>query len=350
MSTPAHLHPSSEDHILASIATFFPNKHPSVDFGRGDDCALFHVGHSMAVSSDLFLENVHFRRSYFTPEDVGYKALAVNLSDLAACGARPVGFTMCLGLPRDITMSWLEKFFSGMSKLAEKHNMALVGGDLSRSSTLHISITVFGEISGVSRFLTRGGSMPGDSIFIVGQLGLAYVGLHALEHFGVNALTDWPNACQAHLHPRPYCEAGQVLARAGYNARPPALMDVSDGLLRDLPRLLGLSGELGTSTTDGTCPGASLSLPLNEIHPEVLRWSHEHHQDPVYTVLLGGEDYALLGTCAPDLLPTLEAAIPEFSCIGKITNNSTITCNGQELSFVEGFDHFCEHGKESTKL
>ncbi|MBQ7617865.1 MAG: thiamine-phosphate kinase [Desulfovibrio sp.] len=337
---PASPNPSSEDEILQCISSFFPNKHPSIDFGRGDDCALFHVGHSMAVSTDLFLENVHFRRAYFTPEDVGYKALAVNLSDLAACGARPVGFTLCLGLPHDLGMDWLKHFFSGMAKLAEKYNMILMGGDLSRSSSVHISITAFGEISGVSCFLTRGGSMPGDKIFLVGQIGLAHVGLNVLEQLGRSAFESYPIACQAHLHPLPHCEAGQVLARAAYHVRPPALMDVSDGLIRDLPRLLGLKGELGTSQAEGICPGARLNLPPHIIHPEVLQWSHEQHLDPLQTLLLGGEDYALLGTCAPDLLPTLEAAIPEFICIGTITKEEKIICNGQEITSFEGFDHF----------
>ncbi|MCR5814646.1 MAG: thiamine-phosphate kinase [Desulfovibrio sp.] len=332
--------PGSEEEILSCITRYFPNKHSAVTLGRGDDCALFHVEHSTAVSSDLFLENIHFRRSYFTPCEIGYKALAVNLSDLAACGARPIGFSLCLGLPDDIDMPWLNQFFLGMSQLADKYAISLIGGDLSRSDSIHISITVFGEISGVSCFLPRGGSMPGDILFVIGQLGLAHVGLELLERYGRSAMEKWPHACHAHLQPEPQCAAGLVLSRAAFNARPPALMDVSDGLIRDLPRLLGKSGELITSLNSGNLLGAELHLTESQLHPEVLAWSHEQHQNAVYTALLGGEDYALLGTCAPDLLPTLEAAIPEFQSIGIITKNDKISCNGLELQECEGFDHF----------
>ena len=333
--------PGSEDEILSCIARYFPNNTPSTILGRGDDCALFHVEQSAAVSSDLFLENIHFRRSYFTSQEIGHKALAVNLSDLAACGSRPKCFTLCLGIPEDIDMNWLNGFFSSMSNLANKYAISLVGGDLSRSPFIHISISVFGEISRLSSFLPRGGSMPGDILFVIGQLGLAHVGFELLEQFGRAAIEKWPNACKAHLQPEPQCAAGLVLSRAAFNARPPALMDVSDGLIRDLPRLLGKSGELSTSSLNhGNALGADLTLEEKNLHPEVLTWSYEQHKSPVYTALLGGEDYALLGACAPDLLPTLEAAIPEFQSIGVITDNGKITCNGHELHESEGFDHF----------
>ncbi|MBQ7606377.1 MAG: thiamine-phosphate kinase [Desulfovibrionaceae bacterium] len=330
---------ASEDSILSCLAKYFPTTQAAVQLGRGDDCALFHGEHSLAISTDLFLENTHFRTLYFTPGDIGYKALAVNLSDLAACGVKPLAFTLCLGLPDSITMEWLDEFFAGMAKLAQKYNINLVGGDLSRAESIHVSITVFGETSPISCFLTRGGSMPGDTIFLVGNVGLAYVGLHVLEKYGRSAIQDWPAACAAHLHPKPYCNAGLVLARAAFNARPPALMDVSDGLLRDLPRLLGINGELGTSFTKDAL-GAKLTLADETVHPEILRYANEHHISPFSIMMMGGEDYALLGACAPDLVPTLESAIPEMRTIGTITEKTTLICNDIEFSTIEGFDHF----------
>ena len=172
--------PFSEDGILACLARHFPQTHASLLLGRGDDCAVLKAGRPLCVSSDLFLEDIHFRRSYFSPEDTGHKALAVNVSDLAACGARPLGFTLCLGLPDWVDMAWLEAFFSGMAALAGQQRMALAGGDLSRCQQLHISVTVWGETAEPGGFLARGGSMPGDSLFVVGRVGLARVGLHAL--------------------------------------------------------------------------------------------------------------------------------------------------------------------------
>ena len=116
----------SEDGILACLARHFPQAHPSLLLGRGDDCALLKAGRPLCVSSDLFLEDVHFRRAYFDPEDTGHKALAVNVSDLAGCGARPLGFTLCLGLPDWVDMAWLDRFFSGMAALAGHAHLLLL--------------------------------------------------------------------------------------------------------------------------------------------------------------------------------------------------------------------------------
>ena len=135
----------SEDHILARIASHFPNEGPDVLLGRGDDCAVLGVSGPLCVSTDLFMEDVHFRRSYFTPEDIGWKALAVNLSDLAADGARPMGFTVGLSLPPDADMALVDGLCAGMAELAAQASVPLVGGDLSRADKLHLCLTVFGR-------------------------------------------------------------------------------------------------------------------------------------------------------------------------------------------------------------
>jgi len=211
MSQPSR---ASEDSILACLARHFPATHPSLLLGRGDDCAVLKAGTPLCVSSDLFLEDVHFRRSYFTPEEIGHKALAVNVSDIAACGGRPLAFTLALGLPDDVDAAWLDRFFSGMAALAQEQRLALAGGDLSRSPFLHVSITIWGESYTGGDFLVRGGSMPGDSLFVVGRPGLARVGLQVLEKEGRAALEHWPAACAAHLLPVPQVDAGLMLARA----------------------------------------------------------------------------------------------------------------------------------------
>lgn len=329
----------SENQTLERLARYFPNAHPRLDLCRGDDCAIFKGDRRFCASSDLFLEDAHFRRSYFLPDEIGHKALAVNISDLAACGARPEAFLLNLGLPDDIDEGWLEEFFRGMAALSEKYGMALAGGDLSRSPRLHISITAIGEALDGADFLRRGGSIPGDSIFAVGDLGLARVGLLALEREGREAIEKWPESCAAHLRPEPKTEAGLMLARAGVNARPPALMDVSDGLIRDLPRLLGLEGELGSRSRD---LGAKLEFPRSLIHPEVLAYWREEGEDPVLQTLIGGEDYALLGSCAPDMAGALRAAIPGFLVIGKVSEDGVLSCDGVNLEGLEGFDHFSQ--------
>ena len=338
----------SEDDVLDYLGTFFPLRHRSLAVGRGDDCCLVRCAQSLAMSSDFFLEDVHFRRSYFLAEEIGHKALACNVSDLAACGVRPVGFQLCLGLPDDIDRVWLGHFFEGMGSLASAYGMALAGGDISRASSVQVAITVFGEEIGEGAFLSRGGSVPGDAIFVVGQIGLARVGLLELERRGRAAMADYPKACQAHLHPTPQVDAGLLLARIGMNARPPALMDLSDGLARDLPRLLGMTGETGVMAREGGQGiGAELLLPAGSLHPEVVAYCRERHLNPVHEALRGGEDYALLGSCAPDMLIPLHAAIPGLREIGTVTDEGGIICNWEPLENIQGFDHFSSRGSAS---
>ena len=350
----------SESHILGLLATYFPEKHPALLLGRGDDCAVWKMQGALCVSTDLFLEDVHFRRSYFKAEEVGHKALAVNISDVAGMGVRPLAFTLGLGVPPYADLDWLEGFFSGMGALAAHHRMTLVGGDLSRAPAWHICITVWGEPAtslhnpGMARgtaaslpgtgqsggsYLMRGGAMPGDSIFVVGQPGLARVGLSVLEALGHEARQLWPAACAAHLRPLPQVDAGLLINRAGASSRPPVLMDVSDGLARDLPRLLGMHG----NPANARGLGAQIVLPEALLPAEVIRHAREHGLCPATEAWLGGEDYALLGACVPDLLPALHAALPQLISIGVVTEGGGLWCNAQQMDMAcegMGFDHF----------
>ena len=331
---------ASEDDILDTLGRYFPLRKPGVLVGRGDDCALLPAGKPLSISSDLFLEDVHFRTSYATAEEIGHKALACNISDLAACGSKPLAFTLNLGLPKNIDPTWLNNFFAGMGSLASRYGMALIGGDLSRTEKLLVSVTVFGEVVGVGGFLSRAGSLPGDAIFVVGALGLARAGLFELEKRGRSAVEDYPTASQALHKPEPRVDAGLMLARAGMNARPPALMDLSDGIVRDLPRLLGLSGETGVWDEEGQALGAELIIPAGLLHRELIAWCRANGKNPVHEALLGGDDYALLGSCAPDMLAALHAAIPDFWEIGVVTSGETIFCNREPIDNLQGFDHF----------
>lgn len=322
----------SEDSILECIDRRFGNAREDIILGRGDDCAIVKGNDQLCISTDLFLENIHFRRSYFEPEEIGHKALAVNISDLAAMGAKPLAFQLALGLPEDLTLPWLGRLLDGMAQLAEKRGLILSGGDIARSQTLHLGISVIGASIEDWPLLRRGGVMPGDKLFVVGQLGLARTGLINLEKSGREAIGLWPAACKAHLMPLPRTAAGMMLARVARNARPPALMDISDGLARDLPRLLG--------DNCGKHFGANLHIHENMLHPEVLSQAFKEGMDPAALAYLGGEDYALLGACAPDMEPSLNAAIPDFCCIGEVTAESGILCNGKNMAEVTGFDHF----------
>ncbi len=348
----------SEAHLLSLLSEYFPVQHNSLLLGRGDDAAVVRWRGALSVSTDLFLEDVHFRRRYFTADEIGHKALAVNISDMAAMGVRPLGFTLGLAVPPDTDECWLRGFFSGMSALASEHRIVLSGGDISRSSSLHICVTIWGDGSGVrgrlqptsdvsdddsqhkySGYLTRGGAMPGDTLFLVGAVGLARMGLEVLEQYGHDARARWPRACAAHLRPEPQVDAGLIVSRSALNVRPPVLMDVSDGLARDLPRLLGCC--VGNPCEDvPSVLGAQVLLPEAFLEGEFIAYQRERGRCPVDEAWAGGEDYALLGACLPKLFPLIRAALPDMRSIGTVTDDGLILLNGEPAPLRDGFDHF----------
>jgi len=327
--------PASENAILACVDKYFTTAHPSLLLARGDDCAVLRPSGPLCLSTDLFLEDVHFRRTYFAPHEIGHKALAVNASDLAACGAKPLAFTLSLGLPPGVGLDILEGLFAGMSALAELLRMGLAGGDLARADKLYLSITAWGEGGGRSgtgrHWLSRSGAQPGEVLFLIGNVGLARTGFALLESEGRKAMRNWSAACAAHLMPQPQVDAGQIVSHLGQMDHPPVLIDVSDGLARDLPRLLGMphSGL-----------GADLLLPEALLHKEIVRYARTHGKNPVHEAYLGGEDYALLGACSPRLLSSLHTALPGLWEIGVVTNSGGIYLNGAMVGEDLGFDHF----------
>jgi thiamine-monophosphate kinase len=312
----------SEQHFLDLIDVHFPFGHDFLRLSRGDDCAIIAGGKDICVSSDLFLEDVHFRRAYFTAEDIGYKALAVNVSDIAAMGARPFAFTMDLMVPPDLDETFWNGFFKGMSMLARQNDLALAGGDLSRADKLGVSISIFGVGGSGGRFLRRGNCAPGDVLFTVGDLGLARAGLKTLEILGDKGREAFPAAVTAHLRPKPKVMIGTMLNAAGVKG----LMDVSDGLARDLPRFLGPT------------LGAALTIPTNILNGNVIAYALATGEDPVELAMLGGEDYALLG-CMSENSRDKVASVPGFTELGVVTDTRGIVLNGAPFR-TEGFDHF----------
>lgn len=330
--------PHNEDDILAILDAHFPVDHAGLLLGRGDDCAVIRSGGPWAVTCDVFLENAHFRRHYFTPAEIGHKALAVNLSDLAAQGARPTGFVLGLTLTGREDGDWLHAFAGGMARVAAKYGIALAGGDLAKSPCLHVSITAWGELDhNPGCGLRRARLREGDCIFVVGPLGLARTGLHLLEAAPaeqdvVHVREQWPAACAQHLRPEPLVEPGVHIARlAGrYADKSFSLMDVSDGLARDLPRLLG---------TAKTGFGAALELTPDRLPAEVVRYAAMQGLDAASFAYQGGEDYALAGTCPPEAWPLLQNELgPQVYRLGTVTRQA-ITLNGM-VQPGGGFDHF----------
>ena len=332
---------TGEDHILEIIGSHFLPHPPGLLLGRGDDCAVLPPGGNRVITCDIFAENAHFRRLYFSPYEIGYKALAVNLSDVASAGATPEAFVLSLSLTGKEDVDWLHDFCRGMAALADEYGVALAGGDIARTTELNISISAWGALCPeLPLGFTRNNASPGDFIFCLGELGLARLGLTMLER--AKSLPDvaqikaaWPKACAQHLAPKPQIEASRALCETfkKEKLRHPqlkwSLMDVSDGLARDLPRLLKASGGLG----------ADIILPQEIIPAEVQAYAAQNGLDPAQFCFQGGEDYALLGTCPEACLRALQTALgANFTILGRVTRQN-LTLNGLDFR-QEGFDHF----------
>lgn len=374
-----------EDGILDLLGKYFPNSHPQMPMGRGDDCALITVPFScdnvpvFAVTSDIFAENAHFRTTYFTPEEIGHKALAVNISDLAGNGASPLAFSLNLTLTENQNYAWLEKFFQGMAKLAQQYNMVLCGGDLTKVpvptllqektkaenldpyslSGLNIGITAWGtyQHQGMPLMRHRAYTKPqniqkpiacmkqGDILFYIGEIGLARTGFYLLEEYGFNeqgkklCMQKYPHAIKAHLMPEPKVKEGIALSLFAKEHKVFA-MDISDGLMRDVPRLLACEGLV---LDDEKTFGANITLKQDNIHAEIIAYCQEKNIDPLSFAYKGGEDYGLLGVCAEEAFPLLQAYwqkenLLPIQYLGKVTEKN-IMVNNQEIKEV-GFDHF----------
>ncbi|MEK9951447.1 MAG: thiamine-phosphate kinase [Curvibacter sp.] len=249
--------------------------HPAVALGIGDDCALLQPapGMQLALSCDMLVEGRHFFADV-DPEALGHKALAVNLSDLAASGARPLGFTLALALPR-ADEAWLAGFARGLFALADAHGCTLVGGDTTRGP-LNLCLTVFGEVP-TGQALLRSGGRPGDALWVSGTLGDARLALEALQ--GQRTLNpDALHAARQRLErPSPRVALGQALRGIAT-----AAMDLSDGLAGDLGHLLQASG----------C-GAQLDAAVLAELP-AARDASLDETARLGLVLGGGDDYELL--------------------------------------------------------
>lgn len=302
------------------IKRHFTRPAPTALLGVGDDCALLQVteGKVLAVSSDMLVSGTHF----FADADpclLGHKTLAVNLSDLAAMGARPRWATLAISLPR-ADEAWLERFSAGFFALANRYGVDLVGGDTTRGP-LNLCVTIFGEVE-AGRALRRSGAQAGDEIWVSGKLGDAALALAHLQGRVVLPENDLA-ACAKALHqPQPRVELGLALRGIASSA-----IDISDGLLGDLGHILDAS-QVGAQIDVAAVPVSS-----------VLR------SFPLYAgcALSGGDDYELCFT-APAARRADVLGIGEqlpLTRIGRIVAGQGI-CDGagNPINFEGGYDHF----------
>jgi thiamine-monophosphate kinase len=315
-----------EFNLIDRVARLMPTT-PAVVEGIGDDCAVLRVGgRLLLVSCDLAVENVHFRRSHASPQEIGRKMAAASLSDIAAMGGRPLFGLLALACPADTPVQQVEGLVSGMAGVFSRFGAAIVGGDTARcDGGMMCDLTVLGEAVG-GRYLRRKGARAGDLLAVTGCPGRAAAGLHALEN-GFNA----PELARAHYAPEPQIQVGQWLAAC---PAAHAMIDVSDGLLQDAGHLADASG-LGMDVESSRVP----------IAPEVAAYCAETGMHPLSFALSGGEDYELLMALdSNDAESSLHAFHHEFRTEVTIIGTFTDAWGGIRVDGIEpeatGFDHF----------
>ncbi len=306
-----------EQRFVAYLQKKFPFRYGQ---GIGDDASLVRFGRSFQlVSTDLLIEGVHFRLADVSLEALAEKALAVNVSDVAAMGGRARYFYLCLGFPLQLAGVGLRRLFSGLSRAARKWDVDLAGGDFSRSQQLVIAITIVGESP---RPLRRNGARPGDLIGITGPTGGSALGLKLLL-----AGEKRSPFIRRHQHPQPQCEKGLTLSRFAS-----AMIDISDGLLLDLSRVLRAS-RAGAVIDYG-------SIPMTAGFRRECRRLNLQEKE---LVLAGGEDYELLFTIAPHREKRLRRTGMAYHIIGRVAKGRRLLVleSGQTLRLPAlGFDHF----------
>jgi thiamine-monophosphate kinase len=308
------------------IARYFSRRtvRRDVRVGVGDDAALLDVpaGHSLVAATDTLVEGRHFLQQS-SPESVGHRVLAVNLSDLAAMGAEPAWALLSLSVP-EADANWLSRFSSGLYELADRCGIALVGGDTVRGPRV-LSITALGFVE-TGTALLRSGARPGDLLYVSGWPGESAAGLELLVAGAQEGASD--PLVGRHLFPQPRLELGR-----GLRGRASAAMDVSDGLLGDLGKLCAASGV-----------GARLDLDRLPVSDDLAaRFPADACER---FVLSGGDDYELLFTVPPGVAlgsgPAGRDGVP-LHCIGAIEAGDAVRCvrDGRRVEApVQGYDHF----------
>ncbi|MFC7876264.1 thiamine-phosphate kinase [Isoptericola sp. NPDC057391] len=325
----------SEEDLLARIFPLLPAASATL-LGPGDDAAVVAAPDArFVVTTDVLVEDRHFRRRWSGGYDVGARAATANLADVAAMGARPTSLVVSLVVPGDLPVDWVTGLARGLADVSAPVGAGVVGGDLSGGESVVVAVTAHGDLEGRAP-VTRAGARPGDVLAYAGHRGLSAAGLALLDAGAASAADATAvdeagvAACVAgYLRPRAPLAAGPAAARCGATA----MLDVSDGLLRDAGRLARASG-VGVDVE-----AAALAADVARLLPaaRALGLGPEAAQDAALGwALTGGEDHGLLATFGPGV------ALPEgFRRVGRVRPGpATVTVDGAEPAVPGGWDHF----------
>lgn len=320
--------------LIESISHMIHQASPDVVCGIGDDCAVIDKknGFYELLTTDCLVSGIHFDLKYFTAFEIGKKALAVNLSDIAAMGGKPLYALVSLGVPLSFTEDWITDLYAGLNQLAQEYNVSVVGGNISKSPRdFWINITLTGEVE-TKRCRFRKGAKAGDFIFVTGLLGSSALGLYLLKKGKARESAF----VRAHKTPNPQLFEGHFL---GGEEGVTAMIDLSDGLIADLNHLLDKNEE-----------GLGASLLLEDIpRDKELTGVARANRLLISDLLLGGgEDYQLLFTVNPDASVELQRRAKnagyKFSNIGSIVPaNEGVKVwdeKGREVKLSGTFEHF----------
>jgi thiamine-monophosphate kinase len=330
----------SEGELLDAIRKVLSGEAPGVVVPVGDDAAVVDPGRAHTVlSADMLIEDIHFNLDSTSAHDLGHKALAVNVSDLAAMGAAPRYGLLSLGLPQKAETSWVVELYGGILEGAAEYGMSIVGGDTSRSEQHVLAVTVMGAVA-KGKAVTRSGARPGDALVVTGELGAGAAGLALARTPPHDARTILGSdagrgALRAQLRPVARVGEGETLAQAGASA----MIDISDGLAIDLHRVCEESGV-----------GARLLLAEVPVANDAREVSSALGLDALELALSGGEDYQLLATLPHEVVePTRHKLLERFGTdlieIGEITEADlgvvSVAEGGAEAPLPRtGWDHF----------
>lgn len=326
--------------FIARLARKFRKNLPESITGIGDDCAVIPVSRKtvLLVTTDMLVENIHFLMAMIKPVDLGFKCLAVNVSDIVSMGGTPSWAFISLSIPEGLTVEYLDGFYTGIKKACSQFKVSLLGGDTTKSPTgFVIDLALIGQAKpGKVKFRT--GAKPGNIIAVSDYLGDSAAGLKIiLENLTVDK--DASYLIKRHYRPRLNIDAGQWLAS---KRKVTAMMDVSDGLDSDIQRIMEQS----------RC-GADIYLENMPVSPQLKRLGTKYGWDIQSLAASGGEDYCLLLTIDKDSFPDIEQAFcrkfgRKIYAVGKITSRRgkhRYFKNGQQVSLsLHGYDHFRNRG------